>query len=68
MMQEGKRFKPYYSFMFQIFLVFRFRALTCNIIADVNADIGYTRNVLHPYCDTDILAADYRKPTIVKEL
>ena len=56
------------NFITKSALVFRFRVLSYNILADLYADSEVSRTQLFPYCPPYALSIDYRKQLIVKEL
>ena len=45
-----------------------FRVVSYNLLADLYADSDFSRTVLFPQCPSSILAIDYRKQLILKEL
>jgi len=51
-----------------LLLVFSFRVVTYNILADIYADSDFSRDYLFPHCPAEILRIDYRKQLLLKEL
>jgi len=51
-----------------IIIVYRFRVVTYNLLADLYTDSDYSRDILYPYCPHYALDIEYRKQLIVKEL
>jgi len=49
-------------------VLYSFRVVTYNILADVYADSDFSRDYLFAHCPPEILSIDYRKQLLLKEL
>ena len=49
-------------------MVFSFRVVSYNLLADTYSDTDFAREVLFPYCPRYALDMDYRKHFLIKEI
>ena len=49
-------------------MVFSFRVVSYNLLADTYSDSDFARDVLFPYCPPYALDMDYRRQLLLKEI